>query len=195
MTTSQAEAINKKYVSLEEEVKKLKYRIDKQNDTIKSQSIIIKSQIDTIYKKEIEIKFKIDTIQKYSDKVVYVENDKTSQLNKLKIDYDSLEESNKALKDTIWKWAICPTLIFTDFPNDTSVYLLDLSRYYMYEKDFSIYFEPMTNRQYMKFNAFVNTYGVSNSAWWKFRNNYKIKRYIPDKNSKYLRKTLKLKYD
>lgn len=191
MTVAQAEAINKRYNDMEAELKALKSTIKQQKDTITKQQIVIQTQYDTIVQKDIVIKTQTDTITKYNEKVVYVEVEKAQTIKTVQTDLDSITNELNALKDTIWKWAIGPTLIFTDFPEDTIVYAMDFSKYYMREKEFVIYFEPMSERQYRKYKAFVGTYGMSSAALWKFRNNYKVKRYVTDRNKRYVTRSSK----
>ena len=195
MTVSQAEAINKRYNDMGDELKALKSTIKQQRDTITKQQIVIRTQYDTIVQKDIVIKTQTDTITKYNEKVVYVEVEKAQTIKSVQSNLDSTTIELNALKDTIWKWAIGPTLIFTDFPEDTVVYAMDFSKYYMHEKEFVIYFEPMSERQYRKYKAFVGTYGMSSAALWKFRNNYKVKRYVTDRNRRYVIRSSKFNLD
>jgi hypothetical protein len=191
MTSAQADAINQKYKDMERELNALKATIRFQRDTITKQQIVIQTQYDTIVQKDIVIKTQTDTITKYNEKVVYVEVEKTQTIKTVQTDLDSVTTELNTLKDTIWKWAIGPTLIFTDFPEDTIVYAMDFSKYYMHEKEFVIYFEPMSERQYNKYRSFIGTYGMSDAALWKFRNNYKVKRYVTDRNKRYVTRSSK----
>lgn len=191
MTSEQADLINKKYKDMEAELKALKATIQYQRDTITKQQVVIRTQYDTIVKQDVVIRTQTDTITKYNEKVIYVEVEKSQTIKTVQSDLDSVTVELNALKDTIWKWAIGPTLIFTDFPEDTIVYAMDFSKYYMHEKEFVIYFEPMSERQYNKYKAFVGTYGMSDAALWKFRNNYRVKRYVTDCNKRYVTRSSK----
>jgi hypothetical protein len=171
MTTEQADLINKKYRDMEAELNALKTTIKSQKDTIVNQRVIIKTQTDTILKKEIVIKTQLDTITRYSEKVVYVINDK-----------DSLASEYSSLNDSLWKWALSPTLIYTEFPNDSTVYLLDLSMYYMAIDDFGIFMPKMSDKEYQKYQFFIKQYGLPSSSTWKFRNDFRIKRIRPETN-------------
>jgi hypothetical protein len=166
MTTDQADLINKKYKDMEAELNALKLTIKNQRDTIVQQKVIIKTQIDTIREKEIIIKTQLDTIIRYNEKVIYVKNDK-----------DSLAFEYSSLTDSLWKWALGPTLLYTEFPDDTSIYLIDLSQHYMSIDDFGVFMPRMSNKEYVKYQRFVIEYGLPASVEWKFRNNYRIRRY------------------
>ena len=165
MTTDQADLINKKYKEMEAELMALKSTIKTQRDTITSQKIIIQTQIDTILKQEVVIKTQVDTITKYNEKVVYIETDKDS----LSIEYTSLQ-------DSLWKWALGPTLIYTQWPDNNTVYLMDLSEYYMATDDFGIIMVKMSTKEYTKYLTFKQLYGLPESAFWQFRTEMNIKR-------------------
>ena len=165
MTTDQADLINKKYKEMEAELMALKSTIKTQRDTITSQKVIIQTQIDTILKQEVVIKTQVDTITKYNEKVVYIETDKDS----LSIEYTSLQ-------DSLWKWALGPTLIYTTYPDSDVVYLMDLSHYYMTTDDFGTVFNKMTDAEYKKYQTFIQIYGLSAEALWKFRSDMRIQK-------------------
>jgi hypothetical protein len=167
MTTDQADLINKKYKEMEAELNALKTTIKTQRDTITKQRVVIKTQIDTILKQEIVIKTQVDTITKYNEKVVYIETDK-----------DSINTQFSSLQDSLWKWALGPTLIYTTYPDNTNVYLMDLSHYYMATDDFGIVMAKMLPRDYKKYKDFVTAYGLDEKAVWRFRNEMNIE-YLP----------------
>jgi hypothetical protein len=163
MTTDQADLINKKYRDMETELNALKATIKVQQDTITKQKVIIKTQIDTILKQEVVIRTQVDTITKYNEKVVYIETDK-----------DSINTQFSSLQDSLWKWALGPTLIYTTYPDDSNVYLMDLSHYYMTTDDFGIVMAKMLPRDYKKYQEFIATYGLDEKAIWKFKNEMNI---------------------
>jgi hypothetical protein len=167
MTTDQADLINKKYKDMEMELNALKATIKIQQDTIVKQKVIIKTQIDTIFKQELVIKTQVDTITKYNEKVVYIETDK-----------DSINIQFSSLQDSLWKWALGPTLIYTSYPDNTNVYLMDLSHYYMATDDFGIVMAKMLPKDYKKYRDFVTAYGLDEKAVWRFRNEMNIE-YLP----------------
>ena len=167
MTVAQAEAINKRYNDMEAELKALKSTIKQQKDTITKQQIVIRTQYDTIVQKDVVIKTQVDTITKYNEKVVYVETDK-----------DSINTQYSSLQDSLWKWALGPTLIYTTYPDNSNIYLMDLSHYYMATDDFGIVMAKMLPRDYKKYKDFINTYGLDEKALWKFKNEMNIE-YLP----------------
>jgi hypothetical protein len=168
MTTDQADLINKKYKDMEAELNALKATIKTQRDTIIKQKVVIQTQIDTILKQEVVIKTQVDTITKYNEKVVYIETDKDS----LNIEYTSLQ-------DSLWEWALGPTLIYTTYPDTNAVYLMDLSHYYMTTDDFGIIMVKMSEKEYKKYLLFKQTYGLTEEVFWQFRNEVKVKRLKP----------------
>ena len=165
MTTAQADAINQKYKDMERELNDLKATIRFQRDTITKQQVVIQTQYDTIVKKDIVIKTQTDTITKYTERIVYVE------VNKDSIDYEYT-----SLQDSVWKWALGPTLIYTQWPDTNVVYLMDLSEYYMATDDFGIIMVKMSAKEYAKYQAFKQTYGLPEQAYWQFRTDMNIKR-------------------
>lgn len=165
MTTAQADAINQKYKDMETELNALKATIRIQQDTITKQQVVIQTQSDTIIKKDVIIRTQIDTITKYNERVVYVEVNKDSILRQ----YDNLA-------DSLWKWALGPTLIYTQWPDSNVVYLMDLSEYYMATDDFGIIMVKMSAKEYTKYLTFKQLYGLPESAFWQFRTEMNIKR-------------------
>ena len=167
MTTDQADLINKKYKDMEAELNALKTTIKTQQDTIIKQRVIIKIQTDTILKQEVVIKTQVDTITRYNEKVVYIKTDK-----------DSINTQFSSLQDSLWKWALGPTLIYTTYPDNTNVYLMDLSHYYMATDDFGIVMAKMLPKDYKKYKDFVTAYGLDEKALWRFKNEMNIE-YLP----------------
>lgn len=168
MTTDQADLINKKYKEMEAELAALKLTIKTQRDTITKQKIVIKTQTDTILKQEVVIRTQVDTITKYNEKVVYIVSDKENVTN----DYLSLQ-------DSLWKWALGPTLIYTTYPDTSAVYLMDFSKYYMTTDDFGVVMNKMRDEEYEKYQTFVQIYGLSAEALWRFRSEMRINRLSP----------------
>ena len=172
MTTAQADAINQKYKDMEAELNALKATIRFQRDTITKQHVVIQTQYDTIVKKDVIIKTQIDTITRYNERVVYVEVNKDS-ISRQK---DSILTQYDNLTDSLWKWALGPTLIYTQWPDTNIVYLMDLSEYYMATDDFGIIMVKMSAKEYTKYLTFKQTYGLPESAFWQFRTEMNIKR-------------------
>lgn len=77
--------------------------------------------------------------------------------------------------DSLWKWSLGPTLIYTQYPEDSAVYLMDLSHYYMTTDDFGIIMVRMSDKEYAKYLDFNSKYGMSEEAFWQFRSDMRIK--------------------
>ncbi len=60
----------------------------------------------------------------------------------------------KRLQDSLWKWALGPTLIYTTYPDTDVVYLMDLSQYYFTTDDFGIIMVKMSEKEYKKYLLF-----------------------------------------
>ena len=165
MTTAQADAINQKYKDMEAELNALKATIRFQRDTITKQQVVIQTQYDTIVKKDVIIKTQTDTITKYTERIVYVEVNK-----------DSINYEYTSLQDSLWKWALGPTLIYTQWPDNDVVYLMDLSEYYLATDDFGIVMVKMSAKEYVKYLTFKQAYGLPEQAFFQFRTNMNIKR-------------------
>jgi hypothetical protein len=188
MTTAQADAINQKYKDMEAELNALKATIRFQRDTITNQQVVIQTQYDTIVKKDVIIKTQIDTITRYNERVVYVEVNKDSIARQK----DSISTRYDNLADSLWKWALGPTLIYTQWPDNNAVYLMDLSEYYMATDDFGIIMVKMSAKEYTKYLTFKQTYGLPESAFWQFRtemNIKKLRRPVTDKRKVWKYKT------
>ncbi len=82
---------------------------------------------------------------------------------------------NEDIYDSIWTWALGPSIIYTLYPDDSTVYIMDLSHYYMTTDDFGIIMARMSDKEYLKYQAFISRYGLSEEAFWKFRNEMKIR--------------------
>ena len=168
MTTDQADLINKKYKEMEAELANLKLSIKIQRDTITKQKMVIKTQIDTILKQDIVIRTQVDTITKYNEKVVYIISDK-----------QNVTDEYLSLQDSLWKWALGPTLIYTTYPDTNAVYLMDFSKYYMTTDDFGVVMNKMREEEYKRYQTFVQIYGLSAEALWRFRSEMRINRLSP----------------
>ncbi len=83
---------------------------------------------------------------------------------------------NEDIYDSIWTWALGPSIIYTLYPDDSTVYVMDLSHYYMTTDDFGIVMARMSDKEYLKYQAFILKYGLSEEAFWRFRNEIKVKR-------------------
>jgi hypothetical protein len=82
---------------------------------------------------------------------------------------------NEDIYDSLWTWALGPSIIYTLYPDDSTVYVMDLSHYYMTTNDFGIILARMSDKEYMKYQTFISRYGLSEEAFWRFRNEMKIR--------------------
>jgi len=85
-----------------------------------------------------------------------------------------ISENESGIMDSLWKWALGPTLIYTQYPDDDNVYLFDLSHYYMTTDNFGIVMSKMNERDFKKYKEFIETYGIDEKAIWKFKNEMNI---------------------
>lgn len=141
---------------------------DKINATIEKNSKRVKDL--NIRTKELEQEI-LYLNQVVNDQKIYIDslsNILTSYLNK--------ETEETSVIDTLWKWALGPSLIYTEYPDDSTVYVMDLSHYYMTTDDFGIIMVKMSAREYKKYQDFVTTYGMDEKAFWEFRNGMRIKK-------------------
>jgi len=83
---------------------------------------------------------------------------------------------NEDIYDSIWTWALGPSILYTLYPDDSTVYVMDLSHYYMVTNDFGITMVRMTDKEYKKYQAFISKYGLSEEAFWQFRNEMKVRK-------------------
>ena len=82
---------------------------------------------------------------------------------------------NEDIYDSLWTWALGPSIIYTLYPDDSTVYVMDLSHYYMTTYDFGVILARMSDKEYLKYQAFISRYGLSEEAFWRFRNEMKIR--------------------
>ena len=94
----------------------------------------------------------------------------------IEVNKDSISRQYDNLADSLWKWALGPTLIYTQWPDNNVVYLMDLSEYYMATDDFGIIMVKMSTKEYTKYLNFKQLYGLPESAFWQFRMDMNIKR-------------------
>ena len=99
-------------------------------------------------------------------------------LSDVLLNYVNRLDSVNSITDSLWVWALGPTLIYTQYPDDSTVYLMDLSHYYMTTDDFGIIMVRMSDREYQKYLSFVERYGLSEEAFWQFKNEIRIKKLV-----------------
>lgn len=117
-------------------------------------------------------------IQEYEEKIKELEEinrDQSQHIDSLKSYLLDYEREELGVYDSLWKWALNPSLIYTQYPNDSTLYIMDLSRYYLTTDDFGIIMVRMSDKEYKKYQAFISKYGLSEEAFWQFRNDMRIK--------------------
>lgn len=87
---------------------------------------------------------------------------------------ESIKQKN-SLVDSLWIWALGPSLLYTQYPDDSTLYIMDLSYYYFTTDDFGIVMVKMSDKEYKRYQDFVKEYGMSESAFWDFRSDMSIK--------------------
>ena len=153
MTFKQADLINKKY----KELQSLYSELEEEHLILKQ---INETQSDTIISKSKQIQVLKDSINIQSHKSYP----------------DTVSGKFKELTDSLWKWALGPTLIYTQWPDSNVVYLMDLSEYYLATDDFGIIMMKMSSKEYVKYLTFKQVYGLPEQAFFQFRTNMNIKR-------------------
>lgn len=113
--------------------------------------------------------------------VIAQQNYYIDSLSNVLLEYIKKDDEQNALVDSIWRWSLGPSLIYTEYPDDSTVYVMDLSHYYMTTDDFGIIMVKMSEKEYKKYLGFTKEYGMSERAFWEFRSNIRIKK-LPPKN-------------
>ena len=139
------------------------------------------AEVREIKKRELKLKVANDSLIELN-RLLTENNDKLQQLvsqqNQL-IDsiYGFLIDTNfneQHVLDSLWYWALNPSLIYTQYPDDTTIYVMDLSEYYLEYSDDGFQLTKMSKRQYKNYKKFIETYGVNQMAWFEFRSKIKI---------------------
>lgn len=134
-----------------------------------------------IKKRELKLKVANDSLTELN-RLLTENNDKLKQLasqqNQL-IDsiYGFLIDTNfneQHVLDSLWFWALGPSLIYTQYPDDSTIYVMDLSEYYLAYSDDGFQLTKMSKKQYKNYKKFIETYGVNQMAWFEFRSKIKI---------------------
>jgi hypothetical protein len=118
------------------------------------------------------------------NKLLVEQNCVIDSLYNLLLEYRKKENAQNALVDSVWIWSLGPSLIYTEYPDDSTVYIMDLSQYYMTTDDFGIVMVKMSDREYKEYQEFIKTYGMSERAFWEFRSKMRIKPYIIEEEDK-----------
>lgn len=165
MTVEQADLINRKYKELQDAYSLIQTdysKLDQEHSILKH---TLETLGDTVVQQLHLIREQRDTITKY-----------VTVINDTKLKQDTSVSQYTALQDSLWKWSLGPSLIYTEYPVDSVVYVLDLSEHYMTTDDFGIVMVKMSDREYKKYQEFVKMYGLDEKALWEFRNDMKIRR-------------------
>jgi hypothetical protein len=156
MTVEQADAINKKFRTLE--------------GTITQQKIIIEKQIDTI--------------TRYEQKVVFVEVTNTQALSAQKAISDSLQLALDTITTTysdlnklLYEMAVGPTLLYTIPPYD-EIMFLDLKYYNLYnDADGQLVFTRMSKSEYEAFKQWRETNGNESLSTIDYQKRFRFSKF------------------
>lgn len=111
-----------------------------------------------------ENKVKISELYKLVDSLNQVIEIKNSQILSLQYKKDSIQKENNDFIDSIWTWSLSPSIIFTRTQNDTLLYVIDLSRYYLTTDDYGIFLPRISNSDYKEFLKFLNSNPGENNS-------------------------------
>lgn len=143
---------------------------EKINLMIEKNSKLVKELTKKNKEQEIEIE-KLNQIIVEQNRVI----DSLSNIILEYIKQDEINDEVNSIIDSLWKWSLGPSIIYTEYPDDSTVYVMDLSEYYMTTDDFGIVMVKMSEREYKEYLEFIKTYGLSELAFWKFRSDMRIK--------------------
>jgi hypothetical protein len=107
---------------------------------------------------------KITQLKILIDSLNQIVNKKDNQILILSQLKDSIQKSNDEFIDSIWKWSLSPSIIFTQNKNDTILYVIDLSRYYLTTDEYGIFLPRMKDSEYNDFIKFINSDGDENNS-------------------------------
>ena len=141
------------------------------------------AEVKEIRKRESKSKVINDSLSQINQ-ILLEENRVLKQINGIQQSFiDSItriskgsESTNRYVLDSLWNWALGPSIIYTQYPDDTTIYVMDLSEYYLINYDFGYSLQKMSKREFKKYRKFVETYGVNEAAWFEFRSKIKIQR-------------------
>ena len=141
------------------------------------------AEVKEIRKRESKSKVINDSLSQINQ-ILLEENRVLKQINGIQQSFiDSItriskgsESTHRYVLDSLWNWALGPSIIYTQYPDDTTIYVMDLSEYYLINYDFGYSLQKMSKREFKKYRKFVETYGVNEAAWFEFRSKIKIQR-------------------
>ena len=139
------------------------------------------AEVKEIRKRESKSKVINDSLSQINQ-ILLEENRVLKQINGIQQSFiDSItriskgsESTNQYVLDSLWNWALGPSIIYTQYPDDTTIYVMDLSEYYLEYSDDGFQLTKMSKRQYKNYKKFIETYGVNQMAWFEFRSKIKI---------------------
>ena len=111
-----------------------------------------------------ENKNKISQLYKLIDSLNQVINTKNKEISYLQYKKDSIQKDNEEFVDSIWLWSLSPSIIFTRTRNDSFLYIIDLSRYYLTTDDYGIFLPRISNSDYKEFLTFLKSNGEEDNS-------------------------------
>ena len=173
LTIKQSENINKV-------IDKQNVKIEEQNQLIEKQTEKLKQQEVLISTLESQVKLINQQFETISKQLIL----KDSISNHYRSLSDSVGKENVALMDSIWNWSLGPSLIYSQYPDDSTMYILDLTMYYLTTDDFGIFMPRMSDREYNKYVKHIKEIKENppsfrefdNSSEFEYINKEKIKR-------------------
>ena len=146
------------------------------------------SNINNLIDKQTELVSNLKEQVKVLNEKLEVTNKELSTKDSIANYYKSLSDSigkeNINLMDSIWSWSLGPSLIYSQYPDDSTMYILDLTRYYMTTDDFGIFMPRMSDREFEKYVKYLKELKENPPSFREFDNssefeiigNEKIKR-------------------
>lgn len=114
--------------------------------------------------KSLEYELKIDSLKSVALGL-------NSRIESLVVERDSALKSSDDILDSLWTWSLGPSLLYSQYPDDTTMYILDLTRYYLTTDDFGIFMPRMSDREYKRYVDYITSTGMSPKAFSDFKNN------------------------
>ena len=115
------------------------------------------AEVKEIRKRESKSKVINDSLSQINQ-ILLEENRVLKQINGIQQSFiDSItriskgsESTNRYVLDSLWNWALGPSIIYTQYPDDTTIYVMDLSEYYLINYDFGYSLQKMSKREFKK---------------------------------------------
>ena len=127
--------------------------------------LLVSNNRQALYYKE-----KCKTYENRIDSLNKLISVKQEEISRLDYKSDSLENSSDAMLDSMWSWSLGPSLLYSQYPDDTTIYILDLTKYYLTTDDFGIFMPRMSDREYERYAAYMKSTGLSPKGFAEFRN-------------------------